>query len=124
MVDGLSRIQCIPVKSKPITAIVVYTIMSIVIVAAISAVLALIIIRNRHALGPPGRPLAPQPRACCETEHVLGCRSLLCLPAAAAGPGLPLGWVELCDPVPAGAARAASRHTLSSSMHPAQAELN
>ena len=97
MVDGLSRIQCIPVQSKPITAIVVYTIMSIVIVAAISAVLALIIIRNRHALGPPGRPLAPQPQVCCETEYVLGRRSLRlrCLPAAAAEPGLLLasGWV-------------------------------
>ena len=87
--NGLSRIRCVPVASRNVTAIAVYTVMSVVIVAAIGAVAALIVIRNRHALGPPGElcpaavlrassagtPGMPIPlQSFCQSHHASGCQ--------------------------------------------------
>ena len=58
-VQGLERIQCVPEKSKKnATTIVVFTVLGAAVAAAVAAVAALTIIRNRHALGPPGQPLS------------------------------------------------------------------
>ena len=56
-VQGLPRIKCVPEpQKKNATTIVVFTVLGAAVAAAVAAVAALTIIRNRHALGPPGQP--------------------------------------------------------------------
>ena len=68
IVKGLWRIHCVPEKDRNVTTIVVFTVLGVAVAAAVAAVLALIIIRNRHALGPPGQPLTEHPPKACTGE--------------------------------------------------------
>ena len=55
IVRGLWRIRCVPEAGRHTTAIVMYIVLGVAFTAAIAAVVAQIILRNRHALGPPGQ---------------------------------------------------------------------
>ena len=51
--NGLSRIQCVPSERKRVTAIVVYAVLGVVLLAAIVAAVPLLLHKLR-ALRPPG----------------------------------------------------------------------
>ena len=63
IVQGLWRIQCVPEKDRNVTTVVVFSVLGTAVAAAIAAVVALVIVRNRHSLGPPGQ------HARCRTCH-------------------------------------------------------
>ena len=52
--EGLSRIQCVAIKYRNVTAIIVFVVLGTAFLVAVAAVTALVIKHNRHALGPPG----------------------------------------------------------------------
>ena len=56
VVKGLWRIQCVPEKDRNVATLIIFTVLGVAVAAAVAAVLALVIMRNRHALGPPGQP--------------------------------------------------------------------
>ena len=54
-VEGLWRIRCAEEEGSNSNAIAVYAIGGAAFLTAVAAVAALVVYRNRHALGPPGQ---------------------------------------------------------------------
>ena len=55
IVRGLWRLRCVSQAGGHASTIALFTVLGLAIVAALAAAVAIVILRNRHALGPPGQ---------------------------------------------------------------------